>query len=180
MDIHEQKNELRRLIRTRKSHFAIEELRQKSALIFTQIEKKSYFLDAQTIFAYWSMDGEVNTHDFILKWAKKKQFILPVVRGNELELRFFDGIQSLKQGSSFGIMEPTGKIVNDLTGIDLIIVPGIAFDKAGNRLGRGKAYYDKTLSNCNALKLGVCFDFQLIENIPIEPHDIIMNEVIFA
>ncbi len=62
--------------------------------------------------------------------------------------------------------------------IDLIIVPGIAFDKSLNRLGRGKAYYDKLLKDSKAIKIGVCFDFQLLESVPVDKYDVKMDLII--
>lgn len=64
--------------------------------------------------------------------------------------------------------------------IDVILVPGVAFDAYGNRLGRGKGYYDKILKQTNAYKIGVCFDFQFIENVPTEVHDVKMDKVVVS
>ncbi len=128
--------------------------------------------------AYWSMDDEVYTHDFILKWHNKKKIVLPVVKGNELELKSFSGLDNLIKGESYGIEEPSGDIFDQPEKIDLIIVSGIAFDKTNNRLGRGKAYYDKLLKSTKANKIGVCFDFQFLASIPVDKHDIKMDLVI--
>ena len=62
--------------------------------------------------------------------------------------------------------------------IDLVIVPGIAFDKQNNRMGRGKAFYDGILNKLSGVKVGVCFRFQIVENVPTDEHDIKMNYVI--
>ena len=83
----------------------------------------------------------------------------------------------LKTGK-FGIEEPTGPEINNLSNIDLVIVPGMAFDMKGNRLGRGKGYYDKLLRKMRCYKIGVCYNFQLLENIPVEEHDFPMDMVI--
>ena len=61
--------------------------------------------------------------------------------------------------------------------IDLILVPGMAFDAMGNRLGRGKGYYDKVLRHTPAYKIGVCFDFQFLKAVPTEAHDVRMDNV---
>jgi len=122
----------------------------------------------------------VQTRDFVLKWFLNRTVLLPVVREDELELRLFTGEDKMVQGSSFGIYEPTGDVFEQIDSIDLIIVPGIAFDKNLNRLGRGKAYYDKLLCSTKAMKVGVCFDFQIVDNIPTESHDVKMDDVIFG
>jgi 5-formyltetrahydrofolate cyclo-ligase len=81
-------------------------------------------------------------------------------------------------GENFGIPEPSGELFKDYNEIDLILVPGVAFDIENNRMGRGKAYYDKLLSSLKAFKLGVCFDFQLLQSVPTDEHDIKMDRIL--
>lgn len=119
----------------------------------------------------------MQTHSFIEKWSKKKDIILPVVVGEELELRLYTGPQDLAIGA-YGIAEPTGEVFTDYKSIDLAVIPGVAFDMAGHRLGRGKGYYDKLLPRISAFKIGICFPFQLIEEVPAESFDICMNTII--
>lgn len=126
---------------------------------------------------YHSLKDEVQTHAFIEKWRERKRVVLPVVVGEELELRLYTGPDDLAIGS-YGIAEPTGKPFTNYTSIDLAVVPGVAFDAAGHRLGRGKGYYDKLLPHIPATKAGICFPFQLVEEVPAEPFDICMNVVI--
>jgi 5-formyltetrahydrofolate cyclo-ligase len=76
-----------------------------------------------------------------------------------------------------GIWEPEAQ-KEYLKQIDLVIAPGIAFDKNKNRLGRGKGYYDKYFNGKKITKIGVCYDFQLLENIPVEPFDVKMDKII--
>ncbi len=123
------------------------------------------------------MKDEVHTHDFIERWSGEKRIVLPVVVGDELELRLYTGPQDLVVGS-YGIAEPVGTLFTEYSSIDLVIVPGLAFDKAGRRLGRGKGYYDKLLPHIAAPKLGICFPFQLVEEVPAEAFDFRMDGVI--
>ncbi len=82
-------------------------------------------------------------------------------------------------GEQFGIEEPTGAEFTDLDKVDLIIVPGVAFDRQRNRMGRGRGFYDRLLkSTPNAYKVGVGFNFQLVDNVPVEPFDVPMDNVI--
>lgn len=173
-----EKDELRKKIRELKRQFSKEEKRLKSKIIIEKIEKLHEFQNSKVIMAYWSMSDEVFTHDFVLKWYNKKIIILPVVKDEELELKTFTGIENMTQGQSFNIGEPTGDIFSEVQNIDFIIVPGVAFDKNKNRLGRGKAYYDKLLKEVKAIKVGVCFDFQLVETVPVDQHDIKMDLVV--
>ena len=178
MMIDEEKKAIRKQIKEIKKDYSYEEKKRKSELIFNQIEKLDAFLKAEIIMAYWALDDEVFTHDFIQKYKNEKKFILPVVNGDRLDLKEFTGSSNLKAENHFGIGEPDGELFEQIDKIDLIIVPGVAFDKSLNRLGRGKAYYDKLLKNSKALKVGVCFDFQMLESFPVDEYDIKMDLII--
>lgn len=97
--------------------------------------------------------------------------------GDDLELRFYTGSQDLVTGS-YNIGEPVGERFTDYAAIDLAVIPGVAFDLAGNRLGRGKGYYDRLLPLLPAFKAGICFPYQLVEEVPAESFDICMDTVI--
>jgi 5-formyltetrahydrofolate cyclo-ligase len=112
--------------------------------------------------------------------AYKKTILLPAVKGDELELKIFTDENCLVYEGPFGIGEPIGKAFLKWEDIELMIIPGIAFDKLLNRMGRGKAYYDKLLTQTSAKKVGVCFQFQVIENVPTEAHDIKMDDLLYA
>ena len=176
--IMDEKKALRIEIRQLKRACPLEERRRKSLSVWEAVERDEVFQQAETVLAYWSMDDEVYTHDFVNKWAGSKTLLLPCVKGDELELRYFDGEERLQPGEGYAIPEPVGELFTDWGKIDLILVPGVAFDKSGNRLGRGKGYYDKVLKQTGAYKLGVCFDFQLVERVPVEPHDVKMDRVV--
>ena len=169
----------RKFIRELKEQYSLDKRRELSVDIWQKVEQNRHFQEARTVLAYWSMDDEVYTHDFIRKWAEDKVILLPCVRGDELEIFYYEGEEGMCPGESFGILEPTGLRCEALESIDVILVPGVAFDREGNRLGRGKGYYDKVLKRTSAWKIGVCFDFQVLTQIPSESHDIKMDEVIF-
>lgn len=176
--INQQKKEIRKYIKQLKKEYTLEEKKAKSKIIFEQVEQLTEFQKSDTLMAYWSMDDEVYTHDFVLKWFQTKTIILPSVKEDELELRVFRGMDDMTEGAAFGIKEPKELYKKELDQIDLVIVPGVAFDKKNNRLGRGKAYYDKLLSKTSALKVGVCFDFQMLDSVPADQYDINMDWVI--
>lgn len=153
-------------------------LQSQSAKILAALEAHPVFRAAHTVLLYHSLKDEVDTHEFIRKWNGKKQILLPVVVGDDLEVRKYTTPEELVQGA-FGIEEPTGELFTDYDSIDLIVVPGVAFDSKGNRLGRGKGYYDRLLPRIpSAYKTGICFPFQIVEEIPAEPFDIRMDEII--
>lgn len=174
-----EKKELRKQIRTLKKSYSLEEKKEKSAEVWRNVEQNEHFRSAQVVLAYWSMDDEVYSHDFVQKWAGEKTILLPCVRGEELEIYYFDGVDKLCAGECYGILEPIGKCFPELEQIDFVLVPGVAFDGYGNRLGRGKGYYDKILTQTLAWKIGICFDFQLVACVPTDTHDVRMDEVIF-
>lgn len=136
------------------------------------------FQSAQTVLLYFSMNDEVHTHTFIEKWSKLKTILLPVIKGELLELRIYSGNKEMVT-NSYGIPEPQGEAFTNYEQIDLAIIPGMAFDRKGNRLGRGKGYYDKLLPQIKAPKMGICFPFQLMEEIPTEAFDVSMDTVFF-
>lgn len=178
MDLKEEKKCLRRAIKERKRLTAKDEKLRQSSLIFSAIERSEVFTQAKVLLLYWSMDDEVATHDFILKWYKLKTILLPCVKGDDLILRRFDGMETMTEGEQFAILEPTGEIFSDYSQIDLMIIPGVAFDRAMHRMGRGRGFYDRLLSVTDAKKAGVCFDFQLVESVPVEEFDVKMDFVV--
>ncbi len=172
------KNELRNKVKELKRGFSFEEKKKKSIAIFEQVEQDRDFKRAQIVFAYWSMPDEVHTHDFVQKWAQSKTILLPVVDGDNLILRKFEGLDKMKEEGKYKILEPQGEAFTDLDMIDYAIIPGVAFDKFNSRLGRGKGYYDKTLARLEAKKIGVCFDFQYFDLVPVDQYDIPMDFVV--
>lgn len=169
--------ELRRQVALLKTRHSSSTTRQ-SAEILAALEAHPAFRAATTVLLYHSLKDEVDTHEFIRKWSREKRILLPVVVGDDLELRLYTRPEDLKPGA-YGIEEPTGELFTDYADIDFIAVPGVAFDRNGNRLGRGKGYYDRLLPRIpSAYKAGICFPFQLVEEVPAEPFDIRMDEII--
>lgn len=134
------------------------------------------FRSAHTVLLYSSLPDEPDTHALIRRAAAAgKRVLLPVVTGETtMELREYRGEAEMRRGA-FGITEPQGEPFTDYAQIDLAVIPGVAFDAHGNRLGRGRGYYDRLLAKLKDLHvatMGVCFDFQKLTNVPTEPHDI--------
>ena len=141
------------------------------------LEHHPVFIHASTVLLYYSLPDEVATHDLLLKYADQKTILLPVVVDDNLQLRVYRP-ERMRTGA-FGIMEPVGQHFNDYDQIELAVVPGVAFDAEGHRLGRGRGYYDRFLPLLpHAYKLGLCFDFQKVEHVPTDANDICMDEVL--
>lgn len=174
------KNILRQQIRQFKKTQSPQSRMEQSGLLMQQLAAHPQFIKAHTILLYHALPDEVDTRTFIREWSSRKQILLPVVAGDELILKPYLNEGMLHDGS-FGIMEPEGEIFTDMKGIDLAVIPGMAFDKEGNRLGRGKGFYDRLLRQLmdySIYKIGICFDYQFLDHIPTEPHDIPVDEVI--
>ena len=174
-----EKSEVRKKIRELKRAVPLEEKLRRSEGIMRQVETLPAFQQARTVLLYWSMADEVQTHAFVEKWYKDKVLLLPCVDGDDLRLRQYTGSECMVAGEQFGIGEPTGPEFTDLDSVELIMVPGVAFDRQRNRMGRGRGFYDRLLkSTPRALKVGVAFDFQLLDEIPVEAFDVKMDAVI--
>lgn len=176
--IDKEKKIIRKTIKILKNKIPLLEKKNRSASILHKVEQMDEFIQANTVMMYWSMSDEVHTHEFIAKYCSDKKILLPSVSGDNLVIKEFMGMDDLIEGEKYAIAEPKGREFDLDAKIDFIIVPGVAFDKQNNRMGRGKAYYDKTLSQINAFKVGVCFDFQLLDKIPTDIYDIPMDMII--
>ena len=199
------KQELRKEIRNRKRQFSQDQLGELSLSVISQLRKHPKVRAAHTLLLYYSLPDEVNTHEWIDELvAERKRVLLPVVvNDKDMVIREYTGKHDLAEGS-FHIMEPIGKLFPEekYPEIEVAIIPGMSFDDTGHRLGRGKGYYDRFLTKLRGTevdksdtevdksdtedknlgtevyKIGVCFGFQKLQEIPFESHDILMNEVI--
>lgn len=144
--------------------------------VFDRLEKSAAFMLAEKVLMYHALPDELETRHFLSKWKDRKKFYLPRVNGVNLEILPYD--ESRLELGAFHIEEPTGNDTVNPSELELIIVPAVAFDKKGNRLGRGKGFYDRLLQTTKATKIGVGYDFQLLDELPSEPHDVPMDMVI--
>lgn len=172
------KKELRNQIKTQSRSFSLADLDAQSLSIMSRIEALPQFIEARAVAIFWPLPDEVDTRAFIEKWCNEKQILLPVMcPGFGLELRPYQ--KGCKMNcADYGIYEPSEGEAHPPAQIDLIIVPGVAFDRRGNRLGRGKGFYDRLLKDIKAYKAGVCFSYQMVESVPADSHDIRMDTVI--
>lgn len=172
------KSGLRRLVRQRKGEYSEARLREMSARTVARLLQHPRVRAAHTLMLYHSLPDEVYTHDLIDRlMAEGKTVVLPAVTGEgEMEARRADG--GMREGA-YHIMEPAGEPFTALGEIEVAVVPGMAYDRDGHRLGRGKGYYDRFLPRLTgAYRIGVCFGFQIVERVPTEAHDMTVDEVI--
>ena len=157
-----------------------EEVSEQSRKIIDKLITLPKFQQAKIILFYYPLDNEVDLRELIdYSLQQKKVVVLPAVNGNDLDLYVIkDPANDLEQGH-FRILEPKKsceRIGKDQ--IDLSLVPGVAFDKDGNRVGRGKGYYDRFLKDSNALKVGVAYEFQMTKRITPREHDVPLDLIV--
>ena len=193
------KEALRREIRRRKQQYTPSQLEELSEPIIARL--RPLLADARVILAYYSLPDEVNTHQLIDDLvAEGKTVLLPkVLDTTTMELRLYTGPHDLAPGP-FGILEPIGSPfhLSALSpSIDVALIPGVAFGALGHRLGRGRGYYDRFLRTMGTVPsvrsaanyrgtvpsvrprlIGVCFDFQKVPSVPVDPNDISVDQVI--
>lgn len=170
------KEDIRRNIKARKCLLSAVERMEAANRVFEQLERTAAFMMSDNILLYHSLPDELSTVEFINKWHDRKHFFLPRVNGVNLDILPYD--RSRLHIGAFNIEEPDGDEVTPIDMIELIVVPGVAYDVNGNRIGRGKGYYDRLLAESHAVKIGVGYDFQLVDEIEAEPHDVCVDIVI--
>ena len=177
------KQELRRTLLKMREKLPKKEFFEKSKSIKNKLFEMNEFKEADYILFYVSYDNEVYTHDMIKECISyKKKIIVPISnkQNRSLILSKLDDWSNLEPGF-YGILEPRKDKIKEIPidDIDLIIVPGVGFDEKGNRIGHGKGYYDNLLRNSkDAMHIGLAFEFQIVEAIPAEKHDISVDRII--
>ncbi len=178
------KKEIRREILQRRDSISKNIKAEKDIAILQRIIMLPEFLNAKTILFYASFRSEVDTIDLIkLSLHLDKRAVLPKVCKKENILRLYEieSLDELARGYMW-ILEPSvdETRLRNISDIDLIIIPGAAFDSHGNRLGYGAAYYDKLLATTEK-KIPIvapAYEEQIVEEIPAEPHDIKVNKIV--
>lgn len=151
------KQSIRGIMDQRRRVYSKEQVAADSAMIVSKIEQLPLFMDAKVVLMYYPVHNEVDLRALLTKYPDKT-FLFPIAHRHSMEVRPYEGEELMKHGR-FGIPEPQtlpykGKI-------DLILVPGVAFDAHCRRLGHGQGYYDRYLRSVNAPSVGVCYDFQI-------------------
>ena len=154
---------------------------KKSQKIINKILDCDFYKQAQIIALYKSLPSEVNTNELISYSIDLGKIVtLPRMDNGNLKFYKMNTINDKLVKSEFGVEEPIELEINfiEKEKIDLMIVPGVCFDKEKNRMGFGKGCYDKYLENTNIKTIGICFDEQIVDKLPTTPNDIEMYKVI--
>ncbi len=170
------KADIREICSQRRRIMSKNDVQAASELIIEQLENMPEFQDAQVIMLYYPIHNEVDVRPLLNKYMESKTILLPVVHRASIEMRPYTGKDNLHKGK-FGIPEPKSGTFKGKP--DLIIVPGVAFDKECNRLGRGKGFYDRFLKRFSSTTaIGVAYDRQIVDSIPTDSHDHKLDHVV--
>lgn len=170
------KNILRQEMKKKRREFDKKEEASKKACDF--LMNLYEYKNASCVCVYMSAFGEVDTSHIIKDLKKRgKKIVLPITDcdTNTLSLSYFT--DNLKKGA-YGISEPENIQHVSISDVDFFVVPGICFDKKGGRIGFGKGYYDRLLKESKAFKAGLCYSFQITEEIALEKNDILMDAIV--
>lgn len=176
-----EKNEIRRRFRRRRDNLSLSDAAEASAYLCEALASREELVKADRVAGYMSLGKEIDVFAFLDERLRRgKEVCLPRVKGpGEMEFCLIESWEDLKQGA-FGIAEPRGPAISTAS-IEFFLVPGLAFDREGNRLGFGKGYYDRALPpKGEATAIGAAHHWQVIEKfvLPAESHDRAMDYVI--
>lgn len=168
------KSLLRKEMDTQRRLLNPEWIGEASRRITDALQSLEPFQSAHSIALYKAISGEVDLESlFPVCWETRKSTCIPVFNKQLrcYEMASINETTPFKTGN-YGIQEPVSPALVPTANIDLIVVPGVAFDPSGNRLGRGGGYYDRLLDGYSGITVAVAFDFQVIPEIPCDAHDI--------
>lgn len=175
------KKELRRSIRERKRAMTEEEIVSRSEKLGVLFAQSEAYKNAKTIYGYLPYNQEVRTVPMLEQALKDgKKVAVPKVYGDEMKFLYLDDLTKVSKGYA-GIPEPIadGPVADDETA--LVLMPGLAFDPQGHRIGYGGGFYDKFLAaEPNHPTLALCYEFQMLPELHTEEHDIPVDTVLWA
>ncbi|MGN0346401.1 MAG: 5-formyltetrahydrofolate cyclo-ligase [Lachnospiraceae bacterium] len=172
------KKEIRKLLLERRDSMEKDEKREKSAMVCRKLLETKAYKEASAVLCFVSYASEVDTFSFLQECLKNGKLVyVPKVVGTEMHFYQMNSLADLGNGYK-GIPEPVHEnnefVVGEHTDA-LLIMPGVAFDMCGNRVGYGKGFYDRFLSKgFRGIKIAICFDFQILgkDTFPVEETDI--------
>jgi len=181
----ETKSQLRKRMLNVRNTMSEEEIKNKSRAIMNKLTCMDEYKNSKVIFVYMSFKNEVDTTDLISKMLEDNKRVVIPYTDTVNTVIIPSEIKSIHEDltlSHFGYYEPVFEKIRRIEPgeLDLIIVPGVVFDRNNNRIGFGKGYYDKILSRkrSDAKAIAVAYDFQVLDEVPSEPHDIKMDMII--
>ncbi len=170
------KSKMRELLVQKRRMLPSAERAMFSEQVLQQLEQMHCFRDAKTVLLYYPVQNELDVLPLVKKYKREKTLLFPVSHRRGITVHPYAGNEQMHRGK-FGIPEPTTPAYEGK--IDLILVPGVAFDAKGRRLGRGGGYYDRFIKKqTHAVLVGVGYDFQLVDEVPAARHDQRVHRII--
>lgn len=174
------KDELRRAMRMRRRTFGDAQQEAASLAVLAHVKAFAPYAQAKTVMAYMACRGELSLAPVINDLlAQGKMLVLPRCEApGVMTARKIESLAQLVPGA-YGLLEPgCGSLIVPPQEIDLVLVPGTAFDRTGGRIGQGGGYYDRFLPRTRALRAGVCHEFAMLDHVPCTAHDVHMDVLI--
>lgn len=170
---------LRDEMRSRRNEISMIESAMHSIGICERILALPEYQKARRVMAYYAKPREVQTSALLRELLRTgRTLYLPrILPGRHMEAAKVLSLAELRLGP-YDIMQPEDTPAVDPADIELILIPGLAFDAAGGRLGHGAGYYDRFLPSCRGLKVALAYDMQLVRHVPVQPHDAPMDLII--
>jgi len=171
------KEKMRKELLEKRNKLSADDVKKKSKAIIENLRKDTDYLKAKIVLYYVSKENEVYTHDLIRSAFKEKIVVVPKVLDNQVICCVIRDFFELRPGS-YGVLEPITNSKIPVQEIQLVVVPGVAFDKKRYRLGYGKGFYDALLAKTEAKKIALAYKFQILDSLPHDPWDVRMDKVI--
>lgn len=175
------KMELRARFRTKRRHLPPEFIREQSAAIVRRVLSLRPFVDAKIVGCYLALPGEVQVMELIYTALDmRKRVAVPAWDAEADEYRLVEFRSGLEMvAGPAGVLQPREAEWIQPSAIDVMVVPGVAFDRSGGRLGHGGGHFDRLLTGLRACKVGVAFEIQvLMDALPVGPHDVPVDLVV--
>lgn len=180
-DLHLEKDKIRKEILEKRNNLSTEEVEKKSDLIIQNLEK--FIKNAENIMIFMDMKNEVRITK-LMEFYPKKSFFIPKItdsKNREMKINKYEKNELVLH--KFGYYESSSSDFYNENILDIVIVPAVVFDLEKNRIGFGGGYYDTFLKkirekNKKVLFIGICYDFQIIEKVPAEEHDVVLDFVV--
>lgn len=174
-----ERDKLRVKMRLMREEASMLQVLEASARIGERVLAMPEYRAAKKVFCYHSLPMEVQTGGLIREMLRQgKEVYLPVTkRGGLMKAVRLRDADAVHRGA-FKVMEPDGDEEIDPALLDLILTPGLAFDRAGGRIGYGAGCFDRFLPRCRGTIVGLALTMQLVDRVPMEPHDVFMHQVV--
>lgn len=172
------KKALRNVLRLKRKSIPAKERQKLDRSIEKKLKDLQSFRKSLTIGFYLSNDEEVSTNFLLKGRLYNKKFVVPIIRNKKMHLCRIIASSKFSK-ATFGIREPiNAKIFKNLKKIDLFLVPGIGFDLSGHRIGYGGGFFDKLLPKLNCTTIGLAYELQIVDKVPVKKYDVPVSYIL--